>query len=223
MNELTTFQFEEDREIRTLERNGDPWFVAKDVAEALGYSDASNPARLFAHVPDEWRGVNPIHTLGGVQEMLCISEQGLYFFLGRSDKDTALPFQKWIAGDVLPSIRKKGYYAAPQFQEKFEKMEAMLNTLMERQALPMGANEIKARSQKLQEERERELRENNTMRLPWHKPVTQFVCPFYSRSDVTTELNELHDILKKVGLAASELHRFVLKWEEHNAEAEKNA
>jgi hypothetical protein len=56
------------------------------------------------------RGVNPIHTPGGVQEMLCLSEQGLYFFLGRSDKEAALPFQKWYAGEVLPQIRKTGFY-----------------------------------------------------------------------------------------------------------------
>jgi hypothetical protein len=58
----------------------------------------------------EWKGVNPIHTLGGIQEVLCLSEPGLYFFLNRSDKLNALPFQKWIAGEVLPSIRKTGSY-----------------------------------------------------------------------------------------------------------------
>lgn len=54
--------------------------------------------------------MNPIHTLGGEQDMLTITEQGLYFFLGRSDKPKALPFQKWVAGEVLPSIRKTGRY-----------------------------------------------------------------------------------------------------------------
>jgi hypothetical protein len=58
----------------------------------------------------EWKGVNPIHTLGGIQEVLCLSEPGLYFFLNRSDKLNALPFQKWLAGEVLPSIRKTGSY-----------------------------------------------------------------------------------------------------------------
>jgi len=108
-NELQVFKFE-NREVRTVIIDGEPWWVAKDVAENLGYSPESNPARLFANVPEEWRGVKPIHTPGGLQNMLCISEQGLYFFLGRSDKPKALPFQKWIAGDVIPSIRKKGTY-----------------------------------------------------------------------------------------------------------------
>ena len=116
-NGLINYSFQ-DREIRIIEKDGEPWWVAKDIAEALGYSDESNPARLFSHIPDEWKGVNPIHTPGGVQNMLCISEPGLYFFLGRSDKPLALPFQKWIAGEVIPSIRKKGFYAIPGADRK---------------------------------------------------------------------------------------------------------
>jgi prophage antirepressor-like protein len=110
--------------LRVIEIDGEPWFVAKDVAEALGYS-STNMVQIFSHVPDEWKGSNPIPTPGGMQNMLCISEPGLYFFLGRSDKPLALPFQKWIAGDVVPSIRKKGFYAAPgkdrEEQEEWKK------------------------------------------------------------------------------------------------------
>lgn len=57
-----------------------------------------------------------IFTLGGSQDILCLSEQGLYFFLGRSDKKAALPYQMWLAGDVVPSIRKTGGYIAGQDQ-----------------------------------------------------------------------------------------------------------
>jgi prophage antirepressor-like protein len=111
MNDLVNFTYE-DRQIRTVVKNGEPWWVAKDVAEALGYS-STNMVQIFSHVPDEWKGSNQIATLGGPQNMLCLSEPGLYFFLGRSDKPAALPFQKWIAGEVLPSIRKTGSYALP--------------------------------------------------------------------------------------------------------------
>ena len=107
---ITPFLFD-SQTIRVLTVNNAPWFVAKDVAEALEYANSSNPARLLTHVPDEWKGVNPIHTLGGIQEMLTLSEPGLYFFVNRSDKPKALPFQKWIAGDVLPEIRKTGSYS----------------------------------------------------------------------------------------------------------------
>ena len=101
--------------VRTIaNENGEIWFVAKDIAQALEYAETSNPARLFANVPDIWKGVKRIHTVSkGEQEMLCLTEQGLYFFLGRSDKPKALPYQMWIAGDVIPSIRKTGSYHVP--------------------------------------------------------------------------------------------------------------
>jgi prophage antirepressor-like protein len=111
MNALQVFKTPDNSEIRVASVRDEPWFVAKDVAERLDYSESSNAARLFGHVPDEWKGVNRIHTPGGAQDMLCLSEPGLYFFLARSDKPKALPFQKWIAGEVLPSIRKTGTYS----------------------------------------------------------------------------------------------------------------
>lgn len=95
------------------ETTGEPWFVAKDVATALDYPPTSNAARLFAHVPGQWKGVNPIHTLGGLQTVATLSQQGLYFFLGRSDKPKALPYQIWIADEVVPAIVQHGGYLTP--------------------------------------------------------------------------------------------------------------
>lgn len=118
MNELKIFENAAFGAVRVVEVNGEPWFVAKDVLRALGYAEDSNPSRVTQSVPDEWKGVNPIHTPGGMQEMLIISEQGLYFFLGRSDKPAALPYQKWIAGDVMPAIRRHGAYLTPDMTEK---------------------------------------------------------------------------------------------------------
>jgi anti-repressor protein len=103
----------EGKEIRTTFENGEVWVAAKDVAEVLGYAKSSSIAQLMGNVPEEWKGIKRIDTPGGIQDMLCLSEQGLYFFLARSDKPKALPFQKWIAGEVLPSIRKHGLYATP--------------------------------------------------------------------------------------------------------------
>lgn len=109
----------EDFTVRSItDTDGTVWFVGKDIAQALEYSEESNPARLFANVPDCWRGVKRIHTLGGEQEMLCLTEQGVYFFLGRSDKPKALPYQMWIAGEVVPSIRATGSYAVKLTPDK---------------------------------------------------------------------------------------------------------
>jgi prophage antirepressor-like protein len=106
-NELMPFEFEK-HDVRIIKTADSFWVVAKDVIRALEYPETSNPARLCHHVPAEWKGVKPFHTLGGVQEMLCLSEQGLYFLLGRSDKAKAVPFQKKVAGEILPEIRKTG-------------------------------------------------------------------------------------------------------------------
>ena len=109
-NELLPFAFE-DKLVRTmLDAQGEPWFVAKDVALALGYQ--WNGASRIAHVPEEWRRVTSVVTLrGDAQDMQILSEQGLYFFVARSDKPAALPFQKWLAGEVLPALRRTGTYA----------------------------------------------------------------------------------------------------------------
>jgi anti-repressor protein len=119
-NSLRIFDFE-DRRGRFVMVDGEPWFVAKDVAGALGYSAESleSTNKLLAHVPAEWTDRKPIPVNlkdGRVQlrEMFCLSEQGLYFFLARSDKPKAFPFQKKIAGEILPSIRKHGAYMTPQ-------------------------------------------------------------------------------------------------------------
>lgn len=107
MNELKTFMYHSVK-VRTIELNGEPWFVLKDVCEVLGISKYRDvTARLDA---DE-RATARLDTLGGVQEMTVINESGLYNVILRSDKPEAKPFRKWITAEVLPSIRKTGSYS----------------------------------------------------------------------------------------------------------------
>ena len=116
-NDIQRFAFDH-KPVRVVTEGAEVWFVAKDIAVALEYSESSNPARLFQSVPEEWKGVKPIHTPYGTQEMVTISEQGLYFFLARSDKEKAVPFQRWLAGDVVPSVRRHGAYMTPETIQK---------------------------------------------------------------------------------------------------------
>ena len=122
MSNLVSFAFEDSLVRSRLDENGEPWFVAKDVALALGYPESSlrQLNNLFGHVPDERKGRSKVMTLGGEQVMLIISEPGLYFFVARSDKPRALPFQKWLAGEVLPALRKSGHYETPGYRERME-------------------------------------------------------------------------------------------------------
>ncbi|MBN9687104.1 MULTISPECIES: BRO family protein [unclassified Corallococcus] len=109
------FEFEPQQQVRTVVgEDGRPLFVAKDVAEALGY--VWNGSAAIAHVPEKWRVVRSVLTTSGTKEMPTLTEQGLYFFLGRSDKPKALPFQMWVAEQVVPSIMATGSYSLPSAQ-----------------------------------------------------------------------------------------------------------
>ena len=99
----------------TRDENGTVWFVAKDILNCLEYSETSTPAQVMQSVPEQWKGIKRIDTVErGAQDMLCLTEQGVYFFLGRSDKPKAIPYQMWIAGDVVPSIMHTGSYSVRQ-------------------------------------------------------------------------------------------------------------
>lgn len=100
------FRFE-SREVRTLLIDGQPWFVASDVASALLYRDSFN---MHRNLDDDEKGTQIVSTLGGKQEMLLINESGLYSAILRSRKDEAKRFKKWVTAEVLPAIRKHGRY-----------------------------------------------------------------------------------------------------------------
>ena len=107
-NELTVFENAEFGSVRTLVINGEPYFVGKDVAKILGYS---NPRKaLIDHVDSEDKGVTKCDTLGGTQEMTIINESGLYSLILSSKLPTAKKFKHWVTSDVLPTIRKTGGY-----------------------------------------------------------------------------------------------------------------
>lgn len=108
MNELKVFNNNEFGDVRVIEIDNEPWFVGKDVAEILGYS---NPRKaLIDHVDDEDKGVTKCDTLGGIQEITTINESGLYSLILSSKLPNAKKFKKWVTNEVLPSIRKHGAY-----------------------------------------------------------------------------------------------------------------
>lgn len=110
MNELQIFKYE-NNDVRTVEINGEPWFVLKDVCGVLGLSDTGRTAeRLDA---DELTRTTLVSG-GQNREMICISESGLYNVILRSDKPEAKPFRKWVTAEVLPTIRRHGAYMTPE-------------------------------------------------------------------------------------------------------------
>ena len=111
MNKVTIYRYDENKPVRTLNLNGEPWFVLRDVCEVLGLG---NSRMVADRLDEDEKGVSQIDTLGGVQNATIISESGLYNVILRSDKPEAKPFRKWVTAVVLPSIRKNGGYIAGQ-------------------------------------------------------------------------------------------------------------
>lgn len=125
MNNIQIFKYE-DNDVRTVDLNGEPWFVGKDVAAVLEYS---NPRKALAdHVDQEDKGVTKCDTLGGVQELTIINESGLYSLILSSKLPTAKQFKRWVTSEVLPSIRKNGGYIAGQ--EQLTPSELMAKALL---------------------------------------------------------------------------------------------
>ena len=116
MNKVKIFNSEEFGAVRTVTINGEPWFVGKDVALALGYSYPQKAVR--DHVLEEDRGVNEMDTPSGRQKLVTINESGLYALIFGSKLDSAQRFKHWVTSEVLPAIRKTGGYRTPAPQGK---------------------------------------------------------------------------------------------------------
>lgn len=117
MNELQIFNNEQFGEIRAVELNGEPWFVGKDVAQALGYEKPTDAVRK--HVDGEDRGISKMETPSGKQDMTVINESGLYSLVLSSKLPNAKKFKRWITTEVIPSIRKHGAYMTPDTMQRF--------------------------------------------------------------------------------------------------------
>lgn len=135
MNNLQIFNYN-GNEVRTIQKDGEPWWVLKDVCGILGISKYRDTA---SRLDEDERGSVRVDTPGGEQEMTVVNESGLYNVILRSDKPEAKPFRKWVTSEVLPSIRKHGAYMTPQ---KIE--EVLLNP----DTIIKLATELKAEQEK---------------------------------------------------------------------------
>ena len=136
MNQLQIFENPEFGAVRTVEIDGEPWLVGKDVAEALGYT---NPQKAIRdHVDDEDKGVNESFTVNGTQGIL-INESGLYSLVLSSKLPTARKFKHWVTSEVLPSLRRHGLYAA---DELLNNPDLMIRAMEELKAERARANAL---------------------------------------------------------------------------------
>ena len=193
MNDIQIFQNEEFGQIRTVTIEEDPWFVGKDVASALGYT---NPRKaIIDHVDEDDKGVTIRDTLGGTQEMTVINESGLYSLIFGSRLESAKRFKKWVTSEVLPSIRKTGSYStnsAPLDYLQAAKLVASCKP----DRLPIVLSLLKSAGFVLPD--------------PQHADTSSVVAtrgvPFYSRLDVPTD-NQITSLMVANRITLCELSR----------------
>ena len=140
MNNITVFENQEFGCVRTVDVNGEVWFVAKDIADILGYSDTAYAIRTYC------KGVEKIQlpSNGGAQETNIVAERDLYRLILRSSKKEAEKFEEWVVGEVLPSIRKTGGYLAPtvDFSNPENLMKLLTNWAEDRKKLEIANTQI---------------------------------------------------------------------------------
>ena len=128
-NELQVFNSSEFGNVRVVQVDGEPWFVAADVCRAL---EISNSRDAVARLDDDEKGVGSADTLGGKQGMQIINEPGLYTLVLGSRKPEAKTFKRWVTHEVLPAIRKTGSYKTPK--QSSDRDKAMLKNAQARSA-----------------------------------------------------------------------------------------
>lgn len=129
MNDLQIFTYQQST-VRTVERDGEPWFVLKDVCDVL---NLTTPARVAERLDkDEVSQTHLTDSLGRQQETTIINESGLYSVILRSDKPEAKPFRKWVTSEVIPAIRRHGSYSQKPLTPA-EQLLAQANVLVEQE------------------------------------------------------------------------------------------
>ena len=149
-NEIQLFHNDEFGDVRTVIINGEPWFVAKDVATILKYT---NPLKAIRdHVFEEDKGVNELFTPGGKQRITVINESGVYSLILSSKLQSARAFKHWVTSEILPTIRKTGRYGGDDATFLINKFFPVA-TEQQRVFLHIALAQIETLSAQIEEER----------------------------------------------------------------------
>lgn len=174
-----------DYQVRTVIKEGEPWFVAKDVCSVL---ELTNNREAISRLDEDEKGVNTFYTLGGNQNLTIINESGLYSLILTSRKPEAKAFKKWVTSEVLPSIRKQGKYevkpTVPQSYSQALLEAGRLAAIVEQQDLLM------------QQQKEA---------LILAAPKVEYVDNFVERGNNRS----LTDVAKELEISAKELGRWL--------------
>ena len=187
-NNLMIFENPEFGELRSLRMNGEPWFVGRDVAMALGYGKGKSLNNAVSkHVDDEDKGVTEMMTPGGKQNVIIINESGLYALVLSSKLERAKKFKRWVTAEVLPSIRKHGAYMTDSLLDALEAHP---------EAVPEYLNRLRSENA-----RNREL----TRRLRLALPKAEYYDAFVDPADCTN----IRTTAKELGVPEKQFTRYL--------------
>eukprot|EP00831_Metopus_contortus_P045369 TRINITY_DN36359_c0_g1_i1.p1 TRINITY_DN36359_c0_g1~~TRINITY_DN36359_c0_g1_i1.p1 ORF type:complete len:181 (-),score=28.52 TRINITY_DN36359_c0_g1_i1:20-562(-) len=158
MNDLIEFNFGE-KAISIIDRNGEAWFIAKDVCEVLGLA---NTSKAVDNLDQDEKGITNSYTHGGNQDVLIINESGFYKLVFRSRKAIAEKFTKWVTSKVLPAIRKQGGYISSSAKKKKKKKKKK----PPRGHSPLNPLEAAAEQPLQKKENDRQIKKKNSKQKP---------------------------------------------------------
>lgn len=145
MNDIQIFKNEQFGQVRVITKDGEPWFVGKDVAEILGYKDTADAIRN--HVEDDEKYLSKVGEIPTLKTSnygaYLINESGLYSLVFGSKLPTAKKFKKWVTSDVLPSIRKHGMYATDELINNPDLLIAAATKIKEERAARLEAEKLR--------------------------------------------------------------------------------
>lgn len=187
-NHLIIFENPEFGELRSLHMNGEPWFVGRDVAAALGYGNGKSLNNAVSnHVDDEDKGVTEMMTPGGKQKVIIINESGLYSLVLSSKLESAKKFKRWVTSEVLPSIRKHGAYMTDSLLDALEAHP---------EAVPEYLNRLRSENA-----RNRELNRRLRLALPKAEYYDAFVDP--------ADCTNIRTTAKELGVPEKQFTRYL--------------
>lgn len=195
MAELQQFNFG-SAQIRVIDQNDGPWFVAKDIADVLDFNHV--PSMLRGLDEDE-KDVQKMHTPGGIQETSIINESGLYSLVLRSNKPEAKVFKKWVTSEVLPAIRKHGGFLTA---EKTQELIANPDLIIEMAQNLKAEREKRKQAELLAQRNEETIRLQDQVILEVQPKVRYYQEVLAAEDGILTNV-----IAKELGLSAPTLNR----------------
>jgi prophage antirepressor-like protein len=201
MNEMTVFCFAEAQEVRTLEWDGEPWFVTKDVCDILGLNNITESLRNLDDDEVSNLSNTEVRDLSVPNRgMNIINEPGLYRLIFQSRKPEAKQFKRWVFHEVLPAIRKTGMYA-----EKYTRVYGRYSHLCaqntETEHLVVGYGEYAEVAARYSDLRTKVETEHLMIDFPY---------PFFRAPDAPQRLEKLQELCSQGVINTDELHRLVL-------------